>query len=117
MNDIQDDRLKEIASTLPSVVLQSRQDGTTRTYASGYQKWKSWASKFDEICHLPADPKYVAIYLLSVMQESQTCSPVNNAFYSISWAHKMPGLEDPTSHELPKRVEESASRSLGHGKK
>lgn len=49
------------------------------------------------------------------MQSSNTCSPVNSAFYSISWAHKLAGYVDSMSDVLPKSVKEAASRILGHG--
>ena len=84
-------------------------------YLSAYQKWRAWAANYNEVTHLPADPWYVAIYLLHLTQISKTPSPVANAYYGIRWPHKSAGLPDPTSSELPTMIEESASRIKDHG--
>ncbi|KAJ8314385.1 hypothetical protein KUTeg_008946 [Tegillarca granosa] len=71
-----------------------RQDNTVRQYMYGFQKFKKWTDMFQEHCALPAQPLHASLYLLSIMQSSDTCSPVISAFYSISWAHKLAGYVD-----------------------
>ena len=63
---------------------------------------------------LPASPAYVCLYLLSVLQASSSPAPVQNAFYSIRWAHDIAGFDSPTNHTLPQKVVESAKRRLLH---
>lgn len=116
LNDFQDPKLKELAEKLPDIVMHSREDATVKQYRYGFQRWKLWAAQFEEIKALPASPMHVSLYLVSIMQYAKTSSPVTTAFYSISWAHKLAGVQDPTDHVLPKRVKESALRKLGHGK-
>ena len=86
-----------------------------KNYSYAFNRWRKWASAFPEITAFPADPTYVSLYLLSIGQTANTHSPISTAFYSISWAHKLSGVEDPTCHQLPKLVKESLVRSLGHG--
>ena len=100
--DITDQNLRGLARQLPSVILGSRQDGTVKSYTSGYQKWQKRAELFQEVVALPADPKHVTLYLTDVVNSASSPSPVLNAFYSILWAHQMTGLDDPTRHDLPK---------------
>ena len=58
---------------------------------------------------------YVALYLLELSQSAKTHAPVTLAYYSISWAHRSAGLNDPTKGDLPKMVKEASMRKLGHG--
>ena len=74
-----------------------------------------WTLSFPEIICYPADPTHISLYLLHLSNISKTHSPITNAFYALSWIHKFAGLNDPTSHDLPKMVREAAFRNLGHG--
>ena len=114
-NDIENPHLKELSKRIPSLMVQSRQEGTVKNYLFGFNRWKKWASKYPEIDSFPAKPKYVAIFLSDILFVSKSHAPVSNAFYSLSWAHKMAGVTDPTDNEVVKRVKESAHRILGSG--
>ena len=96
-------------------MIQSRQEGTVKNYLFGFNRWKKWASQYAEVTVLPAQPKYVAIFLTDILYASKSHAPVSNAFYSLSWAHKMAGVLDPTEHEVVKRIKDSAHRVLGKG--
>ena len=115
LSDIQDPKLKALAEHLPRMTLASRQDKTVRNYLAAFAKWKQWCSRFDEVVHLPAKPVYVALYLLELSQNAKSHSPVTLAYYSISWAHRSAGLNDPTKGDLPRMVKEASLRTLGHG--
>ena len=109
---VRDPHLKSLAAMLPSMALQSRQEGTLKNYRYGWDKWKSWAFQYAEVNIIPADPLYIALYLYELSRGARTAAPVNLAFYAISWAHKLAGLEDPTNHTLPKMVREAVPRTL-----
>ena len=96
-------------------MIQSRQEGTVKNYLFGFNRWKKWAAQYPEVDVLPAKPKYVAIFLTDILYSSKSHAPVSNAYYSLSWAHKMAGVYDPTDHEIVKRIKESAHRVLGKG--
>ncbi|XP_046573043.1 uncharacterized protein LOC124281076 [Haliotis rubra] len=61
---------------------------------------------------LPIAPLHCAIYLLSIVQRSESISPVVNAFYSLRHAHTVIGLVSPTDSMLVKNVLEAAKRKL-----
>ena len=107
--------LKELAKQLPPMALASRQDKTVRNYLNAFQKWKLWCANYEEVSPLPAEPHYIAMYLLQISQSSNSHAPVSLAYYAISWAHRSAGLNDPTKGDLPKMVREAAVRKLGHG--
>ena len=97
---------------LPALALRARQPKTVRNYKYGWERWRKWASQFQEVSVLPADSSYVALYLLEIYQGSRTHAPVSLAYYSISWAHRTAGLADPTLDPLPKMVKDAAPRTL-----
>ena len=94
------------------MALQSRQQGTVKNYRYGWGKWREWASQYDEVAVLPAEPIYVALYLYDIYLRSRTPAPVNLAFYAISWAHRTAGIADPTAEALPKMIKDAAPRTL-----
>ena len=114
LNDVKAPSLRCLAEKLPEIVLGSRADSTTLTYLNGFKRWRAWANRFPEVAVLPATPAYVSLYLLSVLQASSSPAPVQNAFYSIRWAHDIAGFDSPTNHTLPQKVVESAKRRLLH---
>ena len=115
LEGIQDENLKELAKDLPELAMACRSKGTVKNYITAFNRFKKWAKDYDEINVLPANPTYVALYLSHLTRISVTHSPVSLGFYSISWAHKTAGYEDPTTHQLVKMVRESAVRNLGKG--
>ena len=114
LNDVRAPSLRCLAKKLPEIVLGSRADSSTLTYLNSFKRWRAWANRFPEVAVLPATPAYVSLYLLSVLQASSSPAPVQNAFYSIRWAHDFDGFDSPTDHTLPQKVVESAKRRLLH---
>ena len=114
LNDVKAHSLRCLAEKLPEIVLGSRADSTTLTYLNGFKRWRVWANRFPEVIVLPATPVYVSLYLLCILQASTSPAPVQNAFYSIHWAHDIAGFDSPTNHTLPQKVLESAKRRLSH---
>ena len=43
VNNEENDELKQLASELPDVILNSRADSTSRQYSGAFIKWCSWA--------------------------------------------------------------------------
>ena len=114
LNDVRAPSLRCLAKKLPEIVLGSRVYSTTLTYLNGFKRWHAWANRFPKVAVLPASSAYVSLYLLSVLQASSSPAPVQNAFYSIRWAHDIAGFDSPTNHTHPKKVVESAKRRLLH---
>ena len=115
MQEVKDPQLKELAAKLPDIAIQSRRNGTVNNYVNAYLKWKTWTQNFSEVECLPADPKFVALYLLHLQETAKSHAPISMAFYALSWIHRTAGLVDPTEHPLPRMVRDSAIRILGKG--
>ena len=62
----------------------------------------------------PAKPLEVALYLSFLMKSAKTSAPVEEAINSLSWAHNVAEVEDPTDHPLVKQVLARAKRILAH---
>ncbi|KAK3099945.1 hypothetical protein FSP39_012245 [Pinctada imbricata] len=98
------------------LVSECKSTNTVKNYYSAFKKWKSWAIRngIPESECLPAKPIHVALYLASVVQQSQSPGPVTQAFYGIRWSHSIISAPSPTESDLVKNVLEGAKRRLSH---
>ena len=73
---------------------------TSSQYHRAFCKWKEFAvCKLNETS-FPADPFYVALYLQYLLEQAQSPSVINSAFYGIKWAHDMAGVPFPTGNSV-----------------
>ena len=114
MHQIDDPELKELAESLPAIALQSKAPATVKKYAGGFSRWKRWAKSKPGVEAFPAKPFQFALYLAFLIQSSKTSAPVEEAVNSLSWAHQLAVVEDPTDHPLVKQVLAGAKRILAH---
>jgi integrase len=54
---------------------------------------------------------HVALYLTYLLDQGSTFHPINNALYSIKWAHEINGLPDPTKYSFVSSIQEAAKRT------
>ena len=99
-----DPELTDLAESLPSIVLRSKAPATVKKYAGGFSRWKKWADSKHNIEAFPAKPFQFSLYLAFLTQSANTSAPVEEAVNSLSWAHQMAVVEDPTDHPLVKQV-------------
>jgi len=99
---------------LPDLLQKSRAGSTNRKYECAFIRWKKWA-----LCNglgsgdtLPVKAFPFAIYLSSLIQTSNSPSPVITAFYAMKWFHDMCDVKSPTDSRLVANVLESAKRIL-----
>lgn len=111
---IQDPELRELAESLPSVVLHSKAPSTVKKYSGAFNRWKRWASSKPGLEVFPAKPFQVALYLSFLIHSARTSSPVEEAVNALSWAHQLAVVEDPTEHSLVRQVLAAAKRILAH---
>lgn len=99
---------------LPDLLTESKSNNTVQNYYYGFLRWKKWAlsNGISSEFILPAKPIHVAIYLACLVQQNRTPSPINQAFYSIRWAHKIISVISPTDSDLVKNILEGAKRRL-----
>ena len=111
---MKDPELKDLAESLPSIVLQSKAPATVKKYAGAFSRWKRWAVTKPNIDIFPAKPFQVALYLSYLVRTAKTSAPIEEALNSLSWAHTLAVVEDPTDHPLVKQVVAGAKRILAH---
>ncbi|XP_046550287.1 uncharacterized protein LOC124260082 [Haliotis rubra] len=104
--------LKSEVSSLADLLDDARAASTSRAYASGFQRFKVWAQSHGLSVVIPIAPLYCALYLLSLIQNSSSISPIVTAFYSIRYAHVIVGIPSPTDNTLVKNVLEAGRRRL-----
>ena len=107
--------LKQLAKSLPGIVLKSRADNTVKKYMNGFQKWKKWCSDTGST-YFPAEDITVALYLIGMMQSSNSPLPVYDAFYSIKWVHDIRNVKNPCTSKITIAVKDAAGRILEYRK-
>ena len=89
-----------LTDRLKTTVLSSKAYSTSPQYHRAFRKWKEFA-----VCKLnetgfPADPFHVALYLQHLLEQAQSPSVIDSAFYGIKWAHDMAGVPSPTDNSV-----------------
>lgn len=90
-------------------LLGSKSEGTTSKYSYAFNKWKSFISAEGGRA-IPAQPIHVALYISSLLNQGSSVSVVQCALYSIKWAHKLLGADDPTINSFVTNLIETAKR-------
>ena len=89
-------------------LLQSRSTNTVNKYCNYFQSWVRWAVRFG-IVPLPASDHFIALFLVSLLQQGSSCHVIASVIYSIKWTHAIRGFDDPTRH-LSRNILECAKR-------
>ena len=79
-------QLKQLAKSLPGILVQDRAPKTVLCYVRAYQTWKKWAIQCN-VTALPADPRVFALYLVHLIQQGSSVSMLNSAIYEAIWVH------------------------------
>ena len=107
--DMQDeeipDELKRYVFHLLSLVLGSKANNTNKNYMYNFKQFSNWCQKYG-YKSVPASNHHVAIHSSYLMDSRPSAASVNMAIYSISWAHKIAGLEDPCKSYLGKQIKQ-----------
>ena len=78
-----------------------------------FDTWNKWCV-LNSIQALPGSDINVALYLINLSESAKSSSRITEAFYAISWAHRLAGVPDPSKSDLVITVKERALRILGH---
>lgn len=114
LKSVEDPSLKDLAATLPSLVLHGKAPATIKKYSGAFGRWKKWAASRQEIPTLPAKPIHVALYLSYLAQSARTAAPLEEAVNALSWVHRMATVEDIMDHPIVVQVLAVAKRLLAH---
>lgn len=104
-------QLKQLAKSLPGILVRDRAPKTVSCYVRAYQAWKKWAIQCNATT-LPADPSVFALYLVHLIQQGSSVSLLNSAIYGASWVHKKSSYPEPSDHPLVQQVAEAGRRIL-----
>ena len=69
LNELEDPELRELVSKLPTTILHSRANSTTKKYLGAFKWWKVWAISH-MLIPIPSKPREVALYLQHLADES-----------------------------------------------
>ena len=94
--------------------LASRSDNTVRQYKYAFNSFCKWCLSLNITQILPSLDIYMSMYLIHLTTIGKSVSTINEAYYSISWAHRLAGVKDPCKSDLVITVKEGAHRSIGH---
>ena len=83
-----------------TTVLCSEAYSTSSQYHRAFRKWKEFAVRKLNETSFPADPFHVALYLLHLLEQAQSPSVIDSAFYGIKWAHDMAGAQSSTDNSV-----------------
>ena len=104
-------KLKQLAMSLPSILVQDRAPKTVSSYVRAYQAWRKWATQCSATA-LPADPSIFALYLVNLIQQGSSVSTLNSAIYGASWVHKKSGYRELSDSSIVQQVAEAGRRIL-----
>ena len=105
--------IQGLTDSLKTTVLCSEAYSTSSQYHRAFRKWKEFAvCKLNETS-FPADPFHVALYLQHLLEQAQSPSVIDSAFYGIKWANDMAGVPSPTDNSVVWNVRSAAKKILG----
>ena len=86
----------------PSIQLRNTREVSTR----------GENGQFKEIVIFPASSVYVSLFFVSLIQESVSCSIIDEVHYGLKWFHDLAGQPDPCNSPVVIQLLESAKRIL-----
>lgn len=105
--------LKPLVKKLTELCPKSKADNTRKKYGYAFTKFRKWCLLYN-ISFIPATELHVSLYLKSLGDNCNTTAIIDEAFYAISWAHKMAGFPYPCASDLTISVRESCHRTTGN---
>ena len=76
----------------------------------------SWAKEFNETSKLPAKHIYVALFIVSCLQQNTSIGRITNTIFGINWVHLSLSTVSPYSSSIVKNLLETSKRSLEKAK-
>lgn len=105
--------LPNLSKKFTEVYSHCREPNTIKKYENHFKIWKNWADE-NQVCSSPAQPHYVAIFLLYLIQVEGSMPKIEGCFYAIKFFHKSVSFADPCESILVKNMFEAAKRIIHH---
>ena len=109
--ELRDPELKRLAEMLPETILQCRATSTTRKYLGAFRRWRQWAMRH-QLIPFPVKEHDLALYLQHVAEATKSKAAVEEAVYSMTWAHNLASVSSPAGSLLVKTTLEGLRRAL-----
>ena len=101
---------------IPRLVMGDQTVNTVKKYSGAANRWATWA-KSHGFEPLPAMPHAVAIYVVFVMQTTQSIAAINSVIYGLKWTHNKLGRDSLADDIMLKKLGESTGRILSKPRK
>ena len=109
--DLEDPKLKRLAEALPETMLQCRAASTTKKYLGAFGRWKQWALQH-QLNPFPVKQHHLVLYLPHLAETTGSKATVEEAVYSMTWAHNLASIPSPTKNFLVSTTLEGLRRAL-----
>jgi integrase len=104
--------LVEDISVAHDYAKQSKSESTRKGYGADWKVFVAWCDSRNA-CPLPAAPEVVAGFLAAQAQAGKAVATIGRRVSAIAYAHRLPGYETPTSHQLVKETMHGIRNTLG----
>ena len=108
--------IKAYMREIPRLVMGDKAVNTIKKYSGAVNRWATWA-KSHGFEPLPALLHAVAIYVVFLIQTTQSIAAINSVIYGLQWEHSKLGRDSPTDDTMMKQLVESAARILSKPRK
>ena len=92
LTNLEDPELRRLAAALPTTVLRSRADSTTKKYLGAYRRWKTWTDSRQGVPSFPVQDVHLALYLQHLSESVESKAAAEEVVHALSWLHQMAGL-------------------------
>ena len=92
LRNLEDPELQRLAEALPTTVLSSRADSTTKKYLGAFKRWKLWAEARQGVPVFPVQDIHLALYLQHLGESVESRAAAEEAVHALAWLHQVAGL-------------------------
>ena len=104
--------IQSLAEAVPGIIIQDRAPSTVRKYSAAFLAWQKGAEP-KGIKVLPASGPEFSLYLVYLLQTTDSLASIQAAAFGVAWAHQKACLPSPSHHTLVKQLLEACARILG----
>ena len=84
LSNQEDPELRRLAKALPTKVLRSKADNTTKKYLGAYQHWKTWADARQGVPSFPVQELHLVLYMQHISESTESKAAIEEAVHALS---------------------------------
>ena len=104
--------IRSLAEAIPSIIIQNWAPSTVRKYSAAFSTWQKWAEPRGIKVFPTSGPEF-SLYLLHLLQTTESLASIQAAAFGVAWAHGKACLPSASHHTLVKQLLEACTRILG----